>query len=102
LPFFLSQNVDAEANVESRGIISAQILYKSHKPEVWKDNFEMLDLLRQIDSLTKQEVQTARNMASIPQRNQAEYWNNEFRPLLVQQQDLGTKLQVVVAKIQSP
>jgi len=87
---------------ESRGIINAQVLYKSHKPEVWKDNFEMLDLMHQIDSLTKQEVQTARNMASIPQRDQPEYWKNEFRPLLVQQDDLGNKLRVVVARIQSP
>jgi hypothetical protein len=87
---------------EGRGPINAQFFYKSHKPDLWRNQFDMLDLLRQADSLTKQEVLTTQNMALLSPRDQAEYWEKEFRPLLAQQDELGEKIQVVAAKIQSP
>ena len=87
---------------EGRGPINTQFFYKSHKADIWKIDLDMLNLLRQVDSLTKQEVLTTRNMASLPPRDQPEFWEKEFRPLLVQQDELREKIQVVAAKIRSP
>jgi hypothetical protein len=86
---------------ESRGLINTQFFYKSDQPDMWKNNFEMLDLVRKVDSLTKHEVLTARNMAALPERDQAEFWRTEFKPLLVQEDDLRDKIQIVAEKIQS-
>ncbi len=86
---------------EGRGLINTQFFYKSHRPDTWKNSFDMLDLLRQVDSLTKQEVLTVRSMAALPARDQVEFWQKEFKPLLVQEDHLREKIQIVAAKIQS-
>jgi len=61
----------------------------------------MLVLLRAVDSLTKQEVLAAQNMAALPTGDQVEFWQKEFKPLLLQEDDLRQKIQIVAAKIQS-
>jgi len=86
---------------ENRGLINTQFFYRSHKPEIWKNNLEMLVLLRAVDSLTKQEVLAAQNMAALPTGDQVEFWQKEFKPLLLQEDDLRQKIQIVAAKIQS-
>jgi hypothetical protein len=55
-----------------------------------------------MDTLTKQEVLTARNMAALAEQDQAEFWRTEFKPLLVQEYDLREKIQIVAGKIQLP
>lgn len=83
---------------ESRGFINTQVFYKSHTPEMWKNNYEALDLVRQADSLTKQETLTIRNMASLPASLQPSYWQTEFKPLLVKEDELREKIQTLSAK----
>jgi hypothetical protein len=92
---------EARQTDENRGLINTQLFYKSHKPEMWKNNIDMLDLLRQVDSLTKQEALTARNMAALPARDQVNFWQKEFKPLLVQEDDLRQKIQIAAMKIQT-
>jgi hypothetical protein len=87
---------------KNKSLISTQLFYKSHPPDMCKDNFELLNLIRKMDTLTKQEVLTARNMAALPEQDQAEFWRTEFRPLLVQEYDLREKIQIVAGKIQLP
>lgn len=86
----------------SRGLINIQRFYKNNNPEIWKDNEELIGLLRQYESLTRQEVVTVRNMAALPTTSeQVNFWQKKFRPLLVEENDLTKEIRVVVAKIQS-
>jgi hypothetical protein len=87
---------------KNKSLISTQLFYKSHPPDMCKDNFELLNLIRKMDTLTKQEVLTARNMAALPEQDQAEFWRTEFKPLQVQEYDLREKIQIVAGKIQLP
>lgn len=87
---------------EERGLINTQLFYKSHTPDMWKNDYEMLDRLRQVDSLTRQEVSTIHDMAALPEHEQVAYWQKEFRPLLAQEDQLREQIQVLAKKIQAP
>jgi hypothetical protein len=91
---------EARDGDENRGLINIQRFYKDNNPEVWKSAYEMLDLLRQFDSLTKQEALTVRKMAALPTREQVEFWQKEIKPLLAEEDDLREKLRLVATKIQ--
>jgi hypothetical protein len=108
LPEFESEiqrcaDVYAEAREvdETRGFVNTQMFYRSHNSAQWKDDFEMLDLLRQFDSLTKQEALTVRNMAALPADKQVDFWQREFKPLTAQEDDLRERIRSLAAKIQS-
>jgi hypothetical protein len=82
---------ELEERDKSRGPINIQRFYKSHNPEVWKNNLDMVNVLVEIDSLTRQETLTAKNMAALPARSQADFWERELRPLLMQESTLREK-----------
>lgn len=92
---------EARKTDETRGLINTQVFHKSHTPNMWKDNFEMLDLIRQADSLTRQEVLTVHNMAALPASEQVNFWHREFEPFIGQENILREKLQAVITRIQA-
>ena len=51
----------------------------------------MVEMLREVGSLTRQETFAARDMAALPARDQADFWLREFRPLLVKDAALREK-----------
>jgi hypothetical protein len=83
-----------------RGLINAQVFYRSRTPEAWKNSYKTLDLLRRFDSLTRQEVLTVHKMAALPGRDQVAFWQNEFQPLLVQERNLSVNMQGMASKTQ--
>jgi hypothetical protein len=72
-------NQEARRTDERRGPVNIQAFYKSHKPDLWKNDYEMLDLVRQVDSLTRQETQAIRNMSALPVNEQVAFWQKEFK-----------------------
>lgn len=77
---------------ERRGPINIQRFYQSNTPELWLNSLDMLELVRQVSVLTKQETLTASNMAALPVREQGEFWRKEFKPLLQQEDTLRSKI----------
>ncbi len=92
-------NQEARQADERRGTLNIQVFYKSHKPDLWKNDYEMLDLVRQADSLTRQETQVVRNMSALPVGEQVAFWQKEFKPLMVQEDELRGKIQTLAAKM---
>lgn len=93
---------DARKIDESRGLINTQFFYRTYRPDLWKDNFALLDLVRQVDLLTRREVLTIREMAALPAGEQGDFWDQKFKPLLVEQDGLRTQIESAAAKFQSP
>jgi hypothetical protein len=85
-----------------RGFINTQVFYKSHVPDLWNNNFAMLDLLRKINSLTSQEVSSVRKMAALPKSEQVAFWQREVQPLLEEDDKLREEVRTLAARIQSP
>jgi hypothetical protein len=79
---------DAEQRDKGRGPINIQRFYKSHRPEVWQNDLDLINTLTEIGSLTRKETEVARQMAALPAQEQPDFWQREFRPLLVQEDQL--------------
>jgi len=60
----------------------------------------MIEFLRQLGELTKQETLTARNMAALPELDQVQFWKASFRPLLEQEEALREKILALQTKMQ--
>ena len=77
---------------ESRGFFNIQKFYRSHSPEVARNNRALVDGLREAGSLTKEETLTAEKMAEVPPPDRLEFWNQAFRPLLNREVALHEKM----------
>jgi len=76
---------------KNRGSINIQRFYKSHNPEVWKNDLDIINMLGEIGSLTRQETLAAREMAALPARKQVDFWQSDFQPLLAKEVPLHEK-----------
>lgn len=86
---------------KNRGPLNIQRFYGGDTSEVWQDSLKMLDLLHQVSALTKQETSTTTNMAALPERDQVQFWQAEFRPLLEQEDALREKILALQTKMQA-
>jgi hypothetical protein len=82
---------EAEERDKNRGPINIQRFYKTNGPEVRKNDLDIIDVLGEIGSLTRQETLTAKDMAALPPKSQEDFWEREFRPLLVRESTLREK-----------
>ena len=85
---------------ESRGPINIQRFYKSHTPDFWKNDSDMLEVVYQVCELTKQETIAVKNMAALPEQDQVGYWQNNFRPFIGQEDALREKILALQTKTQ--
>jgi hypothetical protein len=85
---------------ESRGPINIQRLYKNHTTEARQNTMDMIELLRQVSELTKQETEVVTSMAALPGQDQVRFWEANFRPFVEQERALGEKMIAVQAKLQ--
>ena len=83
---------------KSRGAINIQRFYKSYSADYRKNLRDIADALRQDVSLTRKETETAKAMAKLPTQNQPAYWQEQFKPLLVEEASLGERLRALAAK----
>jgi hypothetical protein len=75
----------------SRGVINIQRFYKSYRPQYRKNLKEQVDVVEGILSITKEEVETTKEMSALPARYQPDFWKEKFRPLLVKEVTLREK-----------
>jgi len=76
----------------ARGPVNIQRFYSDNTPEVWKAYLEVVDILRRVNDLTKEEVGVAKTMATLPPQDQPSYWQTHFKPLLEQEGTLREKM----------
>jgi hypothetical protein len=75
-----------------RGLLDLQRFRSKHHPETWDRMSEIIDLVRQINDITKREAAVIHDMASLPEPERVRYWHEEFVPLTAQEHALREKL----------
>ena len=91
----------AQQREQSRGLINIQRLHSRYNAEVWRNNSELINLVRQVNEVTKKEALVIHDMASLPQKEQVRFWHDEFMPLAEQEHALREQL-VLVGQRASP
>lgn len=78
-----------------RSVMNLQRLRGKHHPETWENMSQIIDLVRQINEITKREISVVHAMASLPEPERAQFWHEQFMPLAAQEHALREELQRV-------
>lgn len=78
-----------------RGMLDIQRLRGKHHPETWDKMSEIIDLVRQINDITKRESSVVHAMTGLPDAERAQFWHEQFLPLAAQEHALREKLMIV-------
>lgn len=82
----------AQKRERERHLINVQRLYKRYHPEVCRNAAEIIELIRQINSVMKKEASVIHDMSSFAEKEQVQFWHEEFMPLLAQEHALRERL----------
>src|SRR5712664_2856577 len=82
----------AQQRDQKRGLINIQRLHNDYNPEVWRDTSELIAIIRQINEVMKNEASVIRDMRSLPEQEQVQFWHEEFMPLVAQERALRERL----------
>lgn len=82
----------AQQRDEKRGPINIQRLHSRYNAEAWRNNSELLEIVRQVNEVTKKEASVIHDMASLPAEEQVQFWHDEFMPLAAQEHALRQQL----------
>lgn len=77
-----------------RGIFNVERFHGKHHPETWENMTEIIDLVRQINELTKRETAVIHAMVSLPEPERVKFWHEQFAPLAAEEHALREKLRV--------
>jgi hypothetical protein len=89
----------AQQRDEKRGPINIKRLHSRYNAEVWRNNSELIELVRQVNELTKKEASVIHDMASLPAEEQVQFWHDEFMPLAEQEHALRERLLLVGQRV---
>lgn len=78
----------------NRGAFNVERFHGKHHPETWGNMSEIIDLVRQINELTKRETAVVHAMASLPEQERVRFWHEQFMPLAAEEHALREKLLV--------
>jgi len=82
----------AQQRDQKRGLINIRRLHSRYNAEVWRNNSELIELVRQVNEVTKKEASVIHDMASLPAEEQVQFWHDEFMPLAAQEHALRERL----------
>jgi hypothetical protein len=71
-------------------------------PEVWRDGWKIIDLVWQVNEITKKEVSAIHDMSKLPENEQMQFWHKEFMPLAAEEHALREQLREVGQRSSSP
>ena len=71
----------AQQRDQKRGLINIQRLHSRSNAEAWRNNAELIELVRQVNEVMKKEALVIHDMASLPAEEQIQFWHDEFMPL---------------------
>jgi len=80
----------AQERNKGRGLVNIQKLYSGYKRLDYYPAY--FDSLRELSDLTKRQVQAVKQMASLPDDHQADFWEMNVYPLLLEQDTLREKI----------
>jgi hypothetical protein len=74
-------------------------LHSRYNPEVWRNTSELIAVIRDINDVMKREASVIRDMGSIPEQEQLQFWHEEFMPLVAQEHALRERLLIAGQKV---
>jgi hypothetical protein len=89
----------AEQRDRDRSLINIQRLYTRYNPESWHNASEIIDLVRQVNQISKKEASVIHDMSSLPESEQVQFWHEEFMPLAAQEHALRERLLLVGQRV---
>lgn len=63
----------AEQRDQHRSVIHFGHARLRHQPEVWSDGWKIIDLVRQVNEITKKEVSVIHDMSNLPESEQVQF-----------------------------
>lgn len=91
---------EAKSQDEKRGPVNVQRMYAGHASRMETDS-EALGLFREISQLDRREVQTINLMANLPEGQRVRFWNDNFKPLVAEEESLSAKFSSFREKVNS-
>jgi len=83
----------ARESDKNRGPLNIQRLYGRKRTEDWLEwDEKMFALLRQDSQLTKKQVEVVKEMGTLPERDQIEFWEKNVRPLLAEEDGIRQRI----------
>jgi hypothetical protein len=76
-------------------LINIKSLHRRHNSDICRDASGIIELIGQINAVMKKEASVIRDMSSLPEKEQVQFWHEEFAPLLTQEHALRETLLVV-------
>lgn len=76
-------------------LINVKSLHRRHNTDICRDASGVIELTGQINAVMKKEASVIRDMRSLPEKVQVQFWHEEFAPLLTQEHALRETLLVV-------
>jgi hypothetical protein len=76
-------------------LINVKSLHRRHDSDICHDASGIIELTGQINVVMKKEASVSRDMSSLPEKEQVQFWHEEFAPLLTQEHVLRETLLVV-------
>jgi hypothetical protein len=84
----------AKERDSQRSLLDLQRLRGKHHPETWEKMSQIIEIVRQINDITKREISVVHAMASLPEPERMRFWHEQFMPLAAQEHALREQLQV--------
>jgi hypothetical protein len=78
-----------------RSFLDFQRLRGRHHPESWEKMSQIIEIVRQINDITKREISVVHAMSSLPEPERARFWHEQFMPLAAQEHALRQALRAV-------
>jgi hypothetical protein len=76
-------------------LINIKSLHRRHNSDICRNTSGIIELTGQINAVMKKEASVIRDMSSLPEKEQVQFWHEEFAPLLTQEHALRETLLVV-------
>ena len=92
----------AEERDKHRSVIHFGRQRLRHQSEVWRDGWKIIDLVRQVNEITKKEVSVIHDMSNLPENEQVQFFHEEFMPLAAEEHALREQLREVAQRSSSP
>jgi hypothetical protein len=92
----------AEQRDQHRSVIHFGHARLRHQPEVWRDGWKIIELVRQVNEITKKEVSIIHDMSNLPENEQVQFFHEEFMPLTAEEHALREQLREVGQRSSSP
>ena len=91
----------AQRRDERRSLINILRNQNSYSSDVWRNASEIIQLVRAISGVMRKEASVIRDMSSLPNEEQVQFWHEEFVPLLGQEHALRERLALAGQKMSS-